>query len=190
MDRLRAEADAVLVGAGTLRADDPRLDVRDPEMKAHRRSLGKPDALIHVLVTRSAQIDPGSTFFSEGSRAQRIVATVTDAPADRRARLDKVAEVWTVGRQNVDLEELLDRLKERGIERLLVEGGGELNWGFVRGDLLDELYVTIAPAILGGRDAPTLCEGEGLTMAGRRHLRLIDVNVVAGEIFCRYAAVR
>src|SRR5262245_12686439 len=63
MDRLRAEADAVLVGAGTLRADDPALHVRDPEMQAHRRALGKPEGLVNVVVTRSLAIDPASRFF-------------------------------------------------------------------------------------------------------------------------------
>ena len=190
MDRLRAEADAVLVGAGTLRADDPPLHVRDPEMKAHRRSLGRPDGLVNVLVTASALVDPGSRFFKGDTAAERIVATVLDAPADRLARLASVAEVWTVGRGRVDLRELLRRLKSRGIERLLVEGGGELNWGFVRDDLFDELFVTIAPALLGGRDAPTLCEGEGLTMASQRRLRLVSADVVDDEIFCRYAVIR
>ena len=71
----------------------------------------------------------------------------------------------------------------------MVEGGGELIWGFVRDNLVDELYVTIAPAILGGREAPTLCEGEGLAMAERRRLRLVSSEVVGGEIFCRYAVV-
>jgi len=190
MDRLRAEADAVLVGAGTLRADDPPLHVRDPEMKAHRRALGKPDGLVNVLVTASALVDPGSRFFRGGAAGGRIVATVEDAPVDRLARLAEVADVWTVGRGRVDLRALLARLKARGIEHLLVEGGGELNWGFVRDDLFDELYVTIAPALLGGREAPTLCEGEGLTMAGQRRLRLVSADVVLGEIFCRYAVIR
>jgi 2,5-diamino-6-(ribosylamino)-4(3H)-pyrimidinone 5'-phosphate reductase len=189
MDRLRAEADAVLVGAGTLRADDPPLHVRDPEMKAYRHSLGKPMGLVNVLVTASAAIDPASRFFKGDLAAGRIVATVEDAPADRIARLSTMADVWTLGRGAVDLTELLARLKRRGIERLLVEGGGELNWGFVRDNLVDELYVTIAPAILGGRNAPTLCEGEGLTMAERRRLRLVSSEVVDGEIFCRYAVV-
>jgi 2,5-diamino-6-(ribosylamino)-4(3H)-pyrimidinone 5'-phosphate reductase len=190
MDRLRAEADAVLVGAGTLRADDPPLHVRDPEMKAHRRALGKPDGLVNVLVTASARVNPGSRFFTGPVAVERIVATVLDAPAENLAGLAKVAEVWTIGRGRVDLHELLRRLKARGIERLLVEGGGELNWGFVRDDLFDELYVTIAPALLGGRDAPTPCEGEGLTMVGQRRLRLIAADVKDGEIFCHYAVIR
>jgi 2,5-diamino-6-(ribosylamino)-4(3H)-pyrimidinone 5'-phosphate reductase len=100
------------------------------------------------------------------------------------------ASVWTVGRGSVDLAELMSRLKSRGIERLLVEGGGELNWGFVRDDLVDELYVTIAPAILGGRNAPTLCEGEGLAMSERRRLRLVSTEIVDGEIFCRYEVLQ
>jgi 2,5-diamino-6-(ribosylamino)-4(3H)-pyrimidinone 5'-phosphate reductase len=190
MDRLRAEADAVLVGAGTLRADNPPLHVRDPEMKAHRAALGKPAGLVNVLVTASAEIDPRARFFRGDGAAVPIVATVEDAPADRLSRLAEVAEVWTAGRGRVALPELLARLKARGIERLLVEGGGELNWGFVRDELFDELYVTIVPALLGGRDAPTLCEGQGLKMTDQRRLRLVSADVVDGEIFCRYAVIR
>ena len=74
--------------------------------------------------------------------------------------------------------------------RLLVEGGGELNWSFVEKDLIDEIYLTVAPAIFGGRDAPTPVEGLGLAMADRRRLRLISAEVVDGEIFCRYAFQR
>jgi len=190
MDRLRAEADAVVVGAGTLRADDPPFHVRDPEMKERRRSLHKADGLINVLVTASAAVDPASRFFSARHAAGRIVATVEDADASRLARLAEVAEVWTVGRGRVDLPALLSRLKSRGIDRVVVEGGGELNWGFVRDGLIDELYVTVAPALLGGRNAPTPCEGEGLAMDDRRRLKLVSADVVDGEIFCRYAVMR
>jgi len=159
-------------------------------MRAHRRSLGKPDGLVNVLVTASVTVDPGFRCFAGRAKTDCIVATVVDAPADRRARLAEVAEVWTVGSGRVDLRELLTRLKARGVERLLVEGGGETNWGFVRDDLFDELYVTIAPALLGGRDAPTLCEGDGLTMAAQRRLRLLKADVKDGEIFCHYAVLR
>lgn len=190
MDRLRAEADAVLIGAGTLRSDDPPLSVREPEMKAYRRALGKPDALVNVLVTASASVDPDARFFRDPAAAARIVATVEEAPADRLARLGDVAEVWRLGRGAVDLRALLARLAGRGVERLLVEGGGELNWGFFRDDLVDELYLTIVPAVLGGRDAPTPCEGTGFAMADQRRLRLVSSEAIDGEIFCRYAVIR
>jgi 2,5-diamino-6-(ribosylamino)-4(3H)-pyrimidinone 5'-phosphate reductase len=190
MDRLRAEADAVLVGAGTLRADDPPLHVRDPEMLAYRRSLGRPDGLLNIVVTASADLDPASRFFRTDSAAGRIVATVEDVAPERAARLEEVAEVWRLGRGLVDLRELLRRLHARGVKRLLVEGGGELNWGFVRDDLLDELYVTVAPVLLGGADAPTLLEGEGLSMAAQRKLALTGMERHGDEIYCRYTVLR
>ncbi len=191
MDRLRAEADAVLIGAGTLRADDPAMHVRDPGMQAYRRSLGKPDALPNVVVTASADLDPASAFFRDGTPGTRLVATVEDAPRDRIERIAANAEVWRVGTGRVDLERLLDRLRaERAVERLLVEGGGELNWQFLARDLVDELYVTIAPALLGGRDAPTLLAGEGFAMAEHVRLRLVDVTREQDELFCRYEVIR
>jgi len=189
MDRLRAEADAVLVGAGTLRADDPPLGVRDPEMRRHRRSLGKPDELVVVVVSASLDLDPGSRLFTEGSSA-RIVATVEEAPENAVRRLSDLAEVWRVGHGRVDLRALLARLRARGVERLLVEGGGELNWAFVESGLVDELYVTVAPCVLGGRAAPTPVDGEGLAMDSRVRLRLVSVDRHGDELYCRYAVVR
>ena len=190
MDLLRAEADAILVGAGTIRADDPPLHVRDPEQQRRRAALGKPPGLLVVLVTASATVDPDSGFFSHPAAAGRIVATVEDAPPERLDRLRARAEVWLVGTGSVDLAELCRRLKDRGVERLLVEGGGELNWGFVREDLVDEIFVTIAPALLGGRTAPTWLEGEGLAMAHRRALELVDVERHGNELYTRWRVVR
>lgn len=190
MDRLRAEADAVLAGAGTIRADDPHLHVRDPRMREYRRSLGKPDGLVAVVVTASGSVDPRWRVFRDDGISARIVATTEDARDPGLAALAGTAEVWRQGRGAVDFGELLRRLKDRGVERLLVEGGGELNWAFVRDDLVDELHVTLAPALLGGRDAPTLLEGEGLPMDRQRKLRLVDLARVGDELYCRYALVR
>lgn len=191
MDRLRAEADAVLVGAGTLRADDPPMRVRDPGMQAYRLSLGRPLELTNVVVTASAELSPDAEFFVRGSRETRIVVTVENAPEDRVSRLEDRATVWRVGRDRVDLRALLDRLAdERNVRRLLLEGGGEINWQFVRLDLVDELHVTVAPSLLGGRDAPTPLEGDGFAMAEQRRLRLADVRREGDELYCRYEVVR
>jgi len=189
MDRLRAEADAILVGAGTARADDPPLHVRSEAMRSYRRSLGKPDGLDRVLVSASLDIEPDNRFFDDSGSA-RIVATVEGAPAEKLTRLEGLAEIWRLGAESVDLAALLRRLKARGVERLLLEGGGELNWGFLEQDLIDELYVTIAPCLLGGRDAPTLLEGSGLEMAGRRRLKLLDLHRERDELYSRWAIVR
>jgi len=186
MDRLRAEADALMVGAGTLRADDPDLRVRDREMIEYRRSLGKPPLLVNVMVTASANVDGIARFFDPALSSARVVATVDDAPKERLASLAGRAEVWRLGRGDVDLVRLVERLRERGVERLLLEGGGELNWKMVRARLVDELHVTIAPALLGGREAPTLLEGEGFEMQAQRRLRLAELRREGDEVFCRY----
>ncbi len=191
MDRLRAQADALLLGAGTARADNPAWHVRTESMREYRRSLGKPEALLRVLVTRSGSIDPASRFFDDShGAAERIVVTVEEAPRDRLAALESRAEVWKIGRGRVDLGQLLGQLASRGVERLLVEGGGDLNWDLFSGDLVDELHVTIAPALLGGRSAPTLLEGEGFPMELRRRLRLEELVREGDELFCRYAVER
>lgn len=190
MDRLRAEADAILVGAGTVRADNPKLHVRDEEARRYRASLGKPAALLRVLITASGRVGADSRFFEESDGGARIVATVEQAPQSLLAAFADRAEIWRVGRDRVDLRELLCRLHERGVERLLLEGGGELNWSFLRDGLVDELYLTIAPVLLGGRAAPTLLEGEGFPMQERLRLSLIDLDREGDELFCRYAVLR
>jgi 2,5-diamino-6-(ribosylamino)-4(3H)-pyrimidinone 5'-phosphate reductase len=160
-------------------------------MREHRRSLGKPVGLTRVLVTASGRIDPDSRFFDDSNGApDRIIATVESLPEERIGSLAGRAEVWRLGRERVDLLALLERLHQRGVERLLLEGGGELNWAFLRDDLIDELHVTIAPVLLGGRAAPTLLEGEGLAMRAQRKLQLEELHREGDELYCRYSVKR
>ena len=92
--------------------------------------------------------------------------------------------------ERVDVTRLLHRLKDAGVERLLVEGGGETNWSFFEADAIDELYVTLAPCLLGGRDAPTLLEGEGRPLASRTNLRLLSCEQVGEELYLHWAVER
>jgi 2,5-diamino-6-(ribosylamino)-4(3H)-pyrimidinone 5'-phosphate reductase len=190
MDRLRARADALLVGAGTIRADNPSLRVRDAGMREHRQALGKPEGLMKVLVSASAEINSGLRFFTDDDGGRLIVATVEETPPERLAALEGQAEVWRIGRGQVDMARLLDKLHGQGVEMLLVEGGGETNWRLVRDDLVDELYLTITPSLLGGSGAPTILEGEGLPMRRQIKLSLVEMQREGDELYCRYAVVR
>ena len=185
MDRLRAEADAILIGAGTLRSDDPPLHVRDPAMQRLRRELGKPQDLPRIVVTAGGDLHRSLSFFRK-TAGRPLVATVDDLAPERLERLQAVADVIQLGSGQVDLTRLMETLSARGVGRLLVEGGGEMNWELMRLGLVDEIYVTLAPTLLGGRDAPTLLEGGGWTMADRRRLKLLELHQEGDEIYCRY----
>lgn len=191
MDRLRAMADALLVGAGTLRADNPSLGVRTPEMRTHRQALGKPAELTRIVVTASGRLDPASRFFSEkDGPGERIVATTAKLPADARKALPDSAVFLECGDDNVDLKSLLEQLHARGIRRLLCEGGAELNWAMLEADLIDELHLTLAPSLLGGATAPTIVAGPGFTMEQQRRLRLVNLRQIGDELYCRYRVRR
>jgi len=190
MDRRRAEADAILVGAGTLRADDPPLWLRDAEAMKYRASLGRPPELTRIVVTRGGDLPAGSRFFDENRAGERIVVVPEDLGEDALTGVRGASAIWRCGHGQVELSELLFRLKKHGIERLLLEGGGELNWQFLEADFVDELFVTVAPALLGGHHAPTMIEGAGLPMADQRRLRLLDVEQMGDELFCHWAVRR
>jgi 2,5-diamino-6-(ribosylamino)-4(3H)-pyrimidinone 5'-phosphate reductase len=190
MDRLRAGVDAVLVGASTLRADRPLLHVRSPEIAAERAQRGKPGGLLKIAVSRSLDIPADHPFFDDPDGGGLLLATVLEAPVERSRALEGRAEIWRLGSSQVDLHELLARLADRGIERLLVEGGGEMNWAFAEADLVDELHVTLAPSLLGGRDAPTILDGGGFAMPKRLRLRLEQVHREDDELYLRYAVLR
>lgn len=183
---LRAEADALLIGAETLRTSDPPTQVTSESARAARRTRGVPEALLVVTVTRSARLPPTLRFFTEPNDAGRIVATTRSASADLLAALPATSEVWTLGEENVDLEALLNRLYARGVRRLLCEGGGELNAALLAAGLVDEVYVTLVPVLLAGSHAPTPFGGAGFVLAERRRLDLLDWEHHQGELYLRY----
>lgn len=187
MDRLRAEADAVLIGAGTLRADNPHLHVRSEAMQEHRRKTGAESGLLKVVVTGSGNVDPDSRSLADPDEGGIVVATTDGATTEA---LEPRAEIWRLGQERVDLTALVERLAERGVERLLVEGGGEINFQMLELELIDEIYLTLAPTVLGGRDAPTPFDGEGFSMARQRRLELLDCERHEDELYLRYAVRR
>ena len=160
--RLRASADAIVVGISTILADDPRLTVRLVKGKNPAR----------VIVDSRGRIPIDSQIIRTAPKIRTIVAVTDQAPEEKIRKLEAVgAQVLVISEgkkgqsaavpHGVNLKKLFLRLEKMGLRRILVEGGGELNWSLFRLGLVDELTVTIAPKIAGGRLATTLVEGDG-----------------------------
>jgi riboflavin-specific deaminase-like protein len=185
MDAVRAGCDALLIGAGTLRAEDPPLQVKDPALRRRRLEDGRPETLVNVLLSATLRVPVEGRFFTAPG-IRRIVATVEEAPDDVVRRLGESSEVLKLGRGRVGIPALLGALASRGIGRLLVEGGGEVNAAFLEADCVDEIFLTIAPVVIGGRDSPTACEGEGFAPEEFRRFELVDSRTEAGDVFLHY----
>ena len=157
VDLLRAESDAVMVGVGTVLADDPSLRVKSADLREARRAKGWPEDPLRIIADSLARTPSYARVLGPGC----IVAVTDSAPQERLDRLSSKGEIIVCGKGRVDLTELLSRLFDRGIKRLMVEGGATLNWSLLNLGLVDELYVYMGAMLIGGGDAPTLVDGPG-----------------------------
>lgn len=160
VDRIKAESDAVMVGIGTVIADNPSLTVKSQQLRDERKREGKDEDPVRVVIDSHARTPPDADILRKGT-GTRIIAVSAAAPQDRVERLQKVAEVVIAGKESVDLPEVLAILYQHGIRRLMVEGGGTLIWSLVSQGLVDAMYTYIGSMVIGGRDAPTPADGGG-----------------------------
>jgi 5-amino-6-(5-phosphoribosylamino)uracil reductase len=176
VDEVRAGCDAILVGAGTIRKDDPRLLIRDPRRRARRAARGLPEHPARVTLTATGDLDPSARFFAPG--AVRLVYCATPALAPARARLAGSAVLIDAG-DPVSLDFVFSDLSERAVVRLLVEGGARLLGDLLASDLADELNLAIAPFFVADPAAPRLNvprPTERMTLA---QVRRVEEMVVA-----------
>ncbi|RQH00401.1 2,5-diamino-6-(ribosylamino)-4(3H)-pyrimidinone 5'-phosphate reductase [Natrarchaeobius oligotrophus] len=159
VDRLRADSDAVVVGVGTVLADDPHLTVKDDSLCDQRRERGEPEHPARVVVDSKARTPSDAAVLDDAAASYVCVSEV--APVDRRMDLSDHARLVTAGDDRVDLLRAFAALESSGLERIMVEGGGELIFSLFEVGLVDELRVFVGPTVIGGRDAPTLADGEG-----------------------------
>jgi 5-amino-6-(5-phosphoribosylamino)uracil reductase len=184
VDRVRAESDAILVGAGAVRRDDPALTVKSPARQAERVAAGKPAQPLKATVSASGALDADRRLWRSGGPS--VVYTVDAAVDGLRARLAPVADagvdVVSLGAV-IDFATLLDDLGARGVRRLMVEGGSAVLTGVLAADLADELQVAVAPLLVGQAGAPRLANPATFP-TGR--MRLADVARVDDVAVLRY----
>jgi riboflavin biosynthesis pyrimidine reductase len=177
---LRGLSDAVIVGAGTARIEGYRAIRAKAEYADARATGGQRPAAVLVVVSARLELDPSSRLFHGGAE-QTIVVTRASSPADRRALLAEVADVVVAGEDRVDLSAATDALVERGLHRLLCEGGPTLLASIAAAGQLDELCLTIAPCLVGGESRRILC---GSPVDDK--LRLAHLLEEDGTLFARH----
>jgi riboflavin-specific deaminase-like protein len=184
MRQVRASVDAIIYGAGTLRAElvDPRVD---PDRVQQRIARGLSPQPLAVVVSGSLELEPTNRIFVSGPTGTAIITT-SAAPETRRQQLARYAKLIVQESPGVDLSAALRVLHERfGIRRLLSEGGPTLNQSLLDAGLIDEVFWTIAPKLAGGHGR-NLIDGEEPTRSIRAMLELVSLFEHAGELYSRY----
>src|SRR3954452_10424452 len=185
VDGVRAECDAILVGAATVRNDNPRLLVRDPARREQRIARRLKPSPVKVTVTCRARLDPHARFFTTGE-SEKLVYCTSDTVALARSRLSAVATVVDGGAP-VSMRRLGEDLRERGVRRLMVEGGGTIHTQFLTEDVADELQLVVAPFFVGDSRARRFVDDGDFPFHAGRRATLADVRRVEQVVLLRYA---
>lgn len=174
--KLRLESDAIMVGIGTVMADDPYLTVRRVEGKNPSR----------IIIDSRGRVPSDKNVLNNSAKTIIGVSEKIEEKDKKRLR-SKNAQVIVAGRDRVDLRELLKTLKNQGIEKILLEGGSTLNWGMLKERLVDEVRVAVKSCIVGGRNAKTMVDGDGVDQISECvDLNLIGIEKVGKDLLLKY----
>jgi riboflavin-specific deaminase-like protein len=184
VDAVRAGCDAILVGAATVRADNPRLLVRSARRQAERVARGTGPTPLKVTVTGSCELDPAARFFTTGD-VDKLVYCASGAVDRAKNRLGDVAVVVDGG-DPVDLRLVTADLYDRGVRRLMVEGGGTVHTQFLTAGLVDELQLVVAPLFVGDSRAPRFVGDGAFPWSRQRRAELAEVRQIGDVVLLRY----
>ena len=184
VDRIRAAADAVLVGVGTVLADDPHLTLDEEDRRVQRLRNGRAGNPARVVLDSSGRTPIDARVLDDAATTYLIVSEA--APADRHDALaDAGAEVIVAGEERVDVAAAVDALADHGVDRLMVEGGGEVIFSCFTAGVVDELQVYVGSLVVGGRESPTLVDGDGFVDEFPR-LALDDIDRLDDGVVLSY----
>ena len=172
-----------MIGAGTMRADNPRLLVKSEELRAKRTAAGKPAYPLKVTVTSSGNLDSNLKFWHFGG--EKLVYTTDGSLEKVREQLSGLADVVSLG-PSVDFSALLDDLGSRGIGQLMVEGGGFIHTAFLSAGLADEVHLAIAPLVVGDPRAPRFLHSADYPGGSLYRMRLIEAREIGDVVLLRY----
>jgi 5-amino-6-(5-phosphoribosylamino)uracil reductase len=185
VDAVRASCDAILVGAATVRQDNPRLLVRSRARRDERMARGLPPSPMKITVTDRGDLDPGADFFTTGG-SEKIVYCTSPHVADARARLGPVATVVDGG-EPVQMRSICADLATRGVRRLMVEGGGNVHTQFLTENLADELQLVVAPFFVGDSRSPRFVGDGRFPWDPDRRATVAEVRQIGDVVLLRYA---
>lgn len=185
--RQRSLGDAVLIGRSTLHKDNVRLGLPDPQMRAAREARGQAPYPLRVIVSNEGRIDPALNIF-QTDFSRIVIFSTTRMPRKFQVALREKATLRLGDGRSVNLAWMLQQLRsEYGVRRVACEGGAELFRGLLELQLVDQLNLTIAPYIFGGKTAPTLTgRGFEFLAGGSVRCSLVSMRTVGDEWFAEY----
>ncbi|MDT0265171.1 RibD family protein [Streptomyces sp. DSM 44915] len=184
VDAVRAASDAILVGAGTVRADDPRLLVRSAARRAARSAAGRPAHPDRVVLTTGGRLDPAARIFTTGDRPPLVFCP--DGRVAATSALLAAGATVLAGGDPLDLRRVVADLHGRGVRRLMVEGGGGVHTAFLSAGLVDEIQLVIAPFLLGDAGGPRFTRPAAFPQGPARPMRLAEARPLGDHVLLRY----
>ena len=181
LHKLRSKVDAILIGKNTLLQDDPLLTVRHTKGKNPTR----------IILDSKGTISKNSKIIKTSDKIPTIIAVSKKISKVNLSKLKKLpVEIIISGENSVNLKLLMKKLSTKKIETILVEGGGTVNWEFIKNNIFDELIITLSPYLIGGNDATSLVEGKGFSkIVNSPNLKLKSVKRLKNHLVINYIKV-
>lgn len=183
LERQIASVDGVLFGRGTLQSYQTSLPIGDRQLLEQRRKANKPPQPIHIVCSLSADFNPQWRFFGQPIPRWLLTSTQGKELWQKSHCFDRIITVDT----DHHWRSTFQQLYQLGLHRVAILGGGELVASLLTADLIDELWLTICPLLVGGKDAPTIVEGTGFSLRSPQKLRLLSAETIGEEVFLHYA---